>query len=147
MGISIDITDLSYDAKAREFIRTVETDGENVEQKCTVGIRPWPESLTETTIGDNGILLRANERCKKFVYCAEWWEGVTDKNDNPIKCTDENKKLIFDMKADPEFVAFVLLEQEKMKGAKESQEKNFSSGLAGTLETQKNDTLAESASA
>ena len=41
----------------------------------------------------------------KFNYALEEWEGMTDENDKPLPCTEENKKFVFDW--DEEILLFI----------------------------------------
>lgn len=117
-GFVLDITDISYDAKPFEY------SSNGTGTSCTLGVRPWPDSMTEAMLQRDGILVRADENCKKFIYCLKYWKDVFDANGAGIRCTDEIKKKIFDFKVDPGMIAFVLEKAAEIKQRKKDEEKN-----------------------
>ena len=124
-GLELDFTDVTYEAKPFPYTKTItDEDGTTTEQTATLGVRMWPDSMAEAKLQADGLVIRASENCRKFIYCLEWWKGVVDKKGKPVPCSDANKKMIFDVKADPEMIAFVLEKADEMKGRKEAQEKN-----------------------
>ena len=95
--MKIDTTKVSYDATWEEY-----KDG------IKVKIRPYPASMGAIAV-DNGVIELTNmEQFKIFDHCATAWEGITGSDDNPLPCTNEVKKAIFDFELEPELVRFAI---------------------------------------
>ncbi len=90
------LDELNFDAKDYDF-----DDG------GVLRIRPFPQSMdVQEIIPGGGIVMDGGQALKKFMYCLVGWSGVLDRNGNPVPCTEEAKKMVFDanMKGIPRFV-------------------------------------------
>lgn len=60
-------------------------------------IKPFPLSERALSPSNSNI---TEILIKQAMYCLQDWKGVVDSEDKPIKCSDENKKFIFDFSHD-----------------------------------------------
>lgn len=72
-------------------------------------VRPFPMSAGFYIPGEDKSF--ADFSLKKFIYCIVDWTGLTDQDGNELKCTEENKKFIFDYV--PEISSFISIEINK----------------------------------
>lgn len=66
-----------------------------------------------------------------FNYCVLDWKGFVDSNDKPMKCTEENKRIVFDY--DQDIILFVVNEASEMRESvvSEKEVKNLSTSQPG----------------
>jgi hypothetical protein len=57
-------------------------------------IKPFPMSSGMLFDSDEKRLLQYT--WDKFNFCVVNWEGLTDQDDKPLECNEENKKFIYD---------------------------------------------------
>jgi len=79
--------------KGEWYDYTATTSGTDV--AASFRVRPFPYSFIEANTEDI-----VKELWNHFKYCLVDWKDVTDTNDKPLKCTDENKKAVFDYSED-----------------------------------------------
>jgi len=106
--MKIDTGKMSYEATWEEY-----------EPGVKVKVRPYPASMGGITLKDGAIQLTNDERFRVFDYSAEAWDGITGGDDNPLPCTSEVKKIIFDFEMDVDLIRFVTdkaIEKRKAKG-------------------------------
>lgn len=53
-------------------------------------LRPYPISSVDPSLD------LIQEGKKDFMYCVVDWHGLVDENNNPFKCTEENKAHVYD---------------------------------------------------
>jgi hypothetical protein len=74
------------------------------DQSVKVLLRPFPASQTMlvSTTADG----MSNINWEIFNFCLLDWKGYVGDDDRPLKCTDKNKKLVFDF--DREMILFII---------------------------------------
>lgn len=77
------------------------------DKEVQILVRPFPASQT-MIMADMSKEERGSINWKIFDYCVLDWKGFVDENDKPLKCTKENKQMIFDY--DREFIVFAVNE-------------------------------------
>ena len=60
-------------------------------------IRPFP--LSQRALTPSGMDLE-KVLLKQASYTLVDWQGIVDEDDNPVKCTDENKEFVLDYSQD-----------------------------------------------
>jgi len=101
-------------------------------QGARLKIRPILLSKTNTVLTPEGnIMLPGEELCSRFKEALMAWETVTDDDGKELPCTDEVKQIVFDhqMGGIPNFVLGKAFGDAAIK---EEEEKNSSSGRAGS---------------
>ena len=115
--MQLDFSDISYEPRVYDF-----------EEGSRLKIQPYPLSLANTVIENEQVVLTGKGQFSEFNYSLVDWEGVTDINGNPIPCSEEIKKKIYDFRlSNPLFqklVAFVLQKNAKVEQIKDEAEKN-----------------------
>lgn len=109
MALKVDLTTFSYDGSWFEH------------KGGRFKIRPYPQSLENSVFGRDGMVYKGQEALKKFMYCLEEWDRVTDANGNPLALTDQVKKIVFDsgMGGIAEFVLMTTIGLEKERVGEE----------------------------
>ena len=84
-------------SEAEWFEKVPEGGTEGDENNPRFKVRLQPGSMDEFRGSTDGtMVLTGKSLCDKFMYCLVGWEKVFDNDDNPVLCSEENKKLVFD---------------------------------------------------
>ena len=87
-------------------------------------IRPFPASREKFSLSNKGeIVFHGEHQLEKFLYCLVGWEGVTDADGNPLRCTDDVKTIIYENKLG-DIPSVVLSKVREMEQARAEAEKN-----------------------
>ena len=124
MQIDLDFTNLTLAAKIYDFesgkeIPEAPADGEGF----AISIRPYPASLSNLLVKDDGVVISGEEQLKVFDYCVVAFHNLFDSNGKEIKATKANKKVIYDRQVSG-IPQFVIGKSRLFDREKETQEKN-----------------------
>lgn len=109
----LDINKLSYEARWFDF-----QDGVRLK------IRPYPASMVDISIrGKKGVVFAGEDSLNLFLYCLIEWEGIVGTDDNPLPCTEEVKRKIYDFQMG-DISPFVIAKARAFEEQKEVEEKN-----------------------
>lgn len=97
-----------------------------------VELVPFPESRKKTRILPGGIQeISGAIELDKFLYCVRGWGNLLDANNEPLPCTPEVKRLIFEHNIEM-IPTRVSLELIKMENELEEELKNLQAGRGGS---------------
>lgn len=88
--------------------------------KIELLIRPFPNSMNSVTL--DGKVTMGAYAYHTFTNCVLDWKDITDIDDKPLECNEENKKMIFDYTTG--LSAFVDDTQSKLKEKFDREVKN-----------------------
>jgi len=88
-----------------------------------LNIRMYPANKESFIMSDKGVLYEGEKQKQKFIYVLVNWDAK-DNEGKSIKCSDENKAIIFDNNIDPELVNFSIAKADEIRAEQVQIEKN-----------------------
>lgn len=86
-------------------------------------IRPYPFSQSNVLLRDGGFVITGEEQFKIFKHCLNSWRGFVGDDDQPLKLTEDVKKVLFDFRVQG-IADFVLARNREFQDQKATEEKN-----------------------
>ena len=120
--MQLDFTNLSYDPKWYNF-ETGKAADKPGKTGAFLKVRPYPASMSNIIVTENGIELSGKNQADVFMYCLTDWAGIFDAKEKKLKCSEEIKKKIFDFSMSG-IPGFVIQKSKLFEKEKAGMEKN-----------------------